>query len=98
MALIGSFVKQPGEQLPVDISYAEVIGTRTASAIAISVSTPAGMTKVSEDVDLPGKALQLYVAGGTDGQGYRWTVTATITISGRQTIMEDEFDVVVEAI
>ena len=96
MALIGSFPKQPGETLPFDISYAAVIGNRVASSITAVITVPAGMTKVSEEVS--GDALQVYVAGGTDGQVYRWRIVATITISGRQTIVEDEVDVLVEEV
>lgn len=94
MALIGSFTKQPGEALPVDISYAAVINGRTTSSITPVVTVPSGMT-MSETQDLTGEVLQLYVAGGTTGQTYRWVVTCTIVIGGKDTIVEDEFDVVV---
>lgn len=94
MALIGSFTKQPGEALPVDITYADVIGGRTTTSITPVVTVPSGMT-MSETQDLSGEVLQLYVAGGTSGQNYRWTVVTTIVIGGKDTIVEDEFDVVV---
>jgi hypothetical protein len=93
MALIGSFEKQPREVLPVDVSYADVIGDRTASSIVPTVEVPTGMTKVSEQMD--GSVLQLYVSGGTTGNSYRWTVLTDITIAGNVTRVEDEFDVVV---
>ena len=93
MPLIGSFDKQPAEQLPVDIDYSEVIAGRTTSSISPSITVPSGMTKVSHQMS--GETLQIYVTGGTSGQSYRWTVLTSITISGNVTIVEDEFDVVV---
>lgn len=93
MALLGSFTKQPAEQLPVDISYADVIGSRTASAIVPTVTIPSGMTSISSVVT--GNVLQIYVATGVTGQTYRWVVRTSITIGGLVTIVEDEFDVVV---
>lgn len=93
MPLIGSFDKQPREQLPVDIDYSEVIAGRTVTSIVPTVEVPAGMTKVSHQVS--GETLQIYVSGGTSGQSYRWVVLTDITISGNLTRVEDEFDVVV---
>ena len=94
MALIGSFTKQPGEALPVDIDYATVIGGRTTDSITPVVTVPSGMT-MSESQDLTGEVLQIYCAGGTTAVTYRWTVVCTIVIGGKDTIVEDEFDVVV---
>lgn len=96
MALIGSMVKQPGEKLPVDISYADVIGDRTATSITPTITVPVGMVKDSEEVS--GHTLQIYLSGGTDGNAYRWTVVTDIVIGGKTTRVEDEFDVVVEEI
>ena len=93
MALLGSFTKQPAEQLPVDISYADVIGARTASSIVPTVTVPSGMTSISSVVT--GSVLQIYLGTGTTGQTYRWVVRTSITIGGLVTIVEDEFDVVV---
>lgn len=93
MGIIGSFDKQPREILPLDISYADVLGGRTASSIVATVEVPAGMTLVSQQV--AGSTLQLYVSGGTTANSYRWTVLTDITIVGRVTRVEDEFDVVV---
>ena len=93
MALLGSFTKQPGEQLPVDISYATVIGSRTASSITFVLTVPTGMTSIYAVVT--GQILQIYVATGATGQSYRWTIKTSITIGGLVTIVEDEFDCVV---
>lgn len=93
MALLGSFTKQPSEQLPVDISYANVIGGRTVSSITPVVTVPSGMTSVSSVV--AGETLQIYLAGGSTGTTYRWVITTSITIGGLITIVQDEFDVVV---
>jgi hypothetical protein len=93
MALLGSFTKQPAEQLPVDISYVDVIGGRTTSAIVPVITVPSGMTSVSSIVT--GEVLQIYLGSGTTGQTYRWTIRTSITIGGLITIVEDEFDVVV---
>lgn len=93
MALIGAFTKQPREILPADISYAAVIGARTATSITCTVEVPAGMTAVSQIVS--GTTLQIYVSGGATAQTYRWVVLADIVIGGRTTRVEDEFDVVV---
>lgn len=94
--LLGSFTKQPVEQLPVDIDFTPVIAGRTFTALSSVVTTPTGMTLVSQSTT--GNVLQLYVAGGTDAQIYRWVVTTTITIGGRDTVVQDEFDVLVEEI
>lgn len=93
MALLGSFTKQPSEQLPVDISYADVIGGRTATDITPTITVPSGMTSISSSVT--GSVLQIYVATGSTGTTYRWVVRTSITIGGLVTIVEDEFDVVV---
>ena len=93
MPLLGSFTKQPSEQLPVDISYATVIGSRTATSIVPVVTVPAGMTSISSIVT--GTTLQIYVATGITANTYRWAVQTSITIGGLVTIVEDEFDVVV---
>lgn len=96
MALLGSFVKQPGETLPVDISFSDVIGGRTTSSITPVATVPSGMSMASGQ--LSGEVFQIYVAGGSDGVTYRWTVVTTIVIGGKSTIVEDEFDVLVEAV
>ncbi len=96
MALIGSMLKQPGEILPVDISYADVIGGRVVTSITPTITVPGGMTKVSEQVS--GQVLQIYLSGGVNATSYRWTVACDIVIGGRTTRVEDEFDVVVEEI
>jgi hypothetical protein len=96
MALLGSFTKQPGEILPVDISYEDVIGERTATEITTTIATPSGMTKVSDEIS--GSDLQIYLSGGTDGVAYRWVVVTDITIGGKVTRVEDEFDVLVEEV
>lgn len=94
MALLGTLTKQPSEELPVDISYASVIGERAVESLTIAVTAPSGMTLVSSDST--SSACQLYVGGGTDGVTYKWTVFATITIGGKLTKVEDEFNVIVE--
>ena len=100
MALIGSFTKQPGEALPVDISYADVIAGRTVTAAThVVTSAPAGTVESeTKDYDTGTEVLQLYVGSGLTGQTYRWTIVATFTIGGKDTIVEDEFDVVVLAV
>ncbi|MBK8858851.1 MAG: hypothetical protein IPN11_14555 [Opitutaceae bacterium] len=94
MALLGSFTKQPGETLPIDISFSSVVGGRTTTAITSVITVPSGMTQTGSAIQ-SGESLQIYVAGGTSGQSYPWKVVTTITIGGRDTIIEDEFDVVV---
>lgn len=94
MALIGSFTKQPSEKLPVDITYAAVIAGRTTTSITPVTTVPTGMT-AGEVQQLTGEVLQIYVAGGTTGQTYRWVVQTSIVIGGKTTVVEDEFDVVV---
>lgn len=96
MALIGAYSQQPGEQLPVDISYTAVIGGRTVSLMTATVVTPVGMTLVSQEV--VGEVLQLFITGGTTGTSYRWSVLMSITIGGRLTKVEDEFDIVVQEV
>lgn len=93
MALIGSFVKQPVEIWLVDISYATFLGARTASSITPTTTTPVGQTLAGSV--LSGQTLQLQVAGGTDGQSYRWVVTTDLVIGGVTARVQDEFDCVV---
>lgn len=93
MSLIGSFPKQPIEELPFDVSYASVIGGRTATSITPTVTVPTGMTQMSAIVS--GQVLQIYVAGGTTANSYRWVVTTAIVIGGLTTRVQDEIDVVV---
>jgi hypothetical protein len=94
MPLLGAKTKQPREELPVDIDYTDVIAGRPYTSITPTVEVPVGMTKVSAEVS--GTVLQIYLAGGTDGQHYHWTVLTEIVIGGKTTKVEDEFDVVVE--
>ena len=89
-------IKQPGETLPVDIIYDDVINGRTYTSITPTVSTPSGITLVSQQ--LSGTVLQLYVAGGTGGQSYKWTISTAIVIGGRTTVVEDEFFTIVEEV
>lgn len=93
MSLIGSFTKQPAEDLPFDINYASVIGGRTVTSITPTVTVPAGMTKPAEL--LSGQVFQIYVASGTTATSYRWVVTTAIVIGGLTTRVQDEIDVVV---
>lgn len=96
---LGTMQKQPGETLPVDIDYSAVIAGRVADSISLfEVRAPAGMQLASQDVSLQNKVAQLYVSGGTSGQTYLWTVIADITIGGRLTRVEDEFQVIVNEI
>lgn len=93
MSLIGSFTKQPIEELPFDISYTSVIGGRTVTSITPTVTVPTGMTQASAVVS--GQTLQIYVVGGTTATSYRWVVTTAILIGGSTTRVQDEIDVVV---
>ena len=93
MSLIGSFSKQPIEELPFDISYAAVIGGRTITSITPTVTVPAGMTQMS--ALFSGQTLQIYVASGVTATSYRWVVTIAIVIGGLTTRVQDEIDIVV---
>lgn len=94
MAVIGSITKQPREILPIDLDYSKVIGTRIVDSITPTIEVPAGMTLSSSQVS--GNVLQLYVASGTTGTAYTWTVLTDIVIGGRTSRLEDEFTVLVE--
>lgn len=96
MAYLGSFTKQPGEILPLDISFSTVIGGRTTTSITPTCTAPVGMTKVSQT--LAGEVMQIYISGGTTATTYRWTVVTDIMIGGSTTRIEDEFDVIVEEV
>ena len=96
MALMGSFTKQPGETLPVDIDYTAVIAGRTVSTLTPTITVPSGLTMVSNQVS--GNVLQIYLSGGTAGASYKWTISTAIVIGGRTTIVEDEFITLVEEV
>jgi hypothetical protein len=98
MSFLGSTNKQPREKLPIDISYALVIGDRAADSIALTIETPTGMVLESSSTDAAGKLAQLFVSGGTSGTTYHWTVLADITIGGKVTRVEDEFSVAVSEV
>lgn len=93
MTVIGSFVMQSREILPVDVSYDTVIGGRTVDSITVTPEVPVGMILVSQTITA--NVLQLYVRGGTTGTSYRWTLLCDIVIGGKTTRVEDEFDIVV---
>lgn len=96
MALLGSFTKQPGETLDCDISYETVLAGRSDVIVtkATAVSPGAGMTVSSSTIINGGLGIKLVVTGGTTGQVYRVTVTATSN-SSPALVYEDEFDVIV---
>ena len=96
MALMGTMTKQPGETLPVDIDYTAVIAGRTVSSLTPTITVPSGITMVSNQVS--GNVLQIYLSGGTDAQSYKWTISTSILIGGRTTIVEDEFIVLVQEV
>lgn len=98
MAVIGTLTKQPREARTQDISYTQFLDGRTATAISATVETPAGMTLAFTDTDLDTSRVKIGVAGGAAGQVYKWTVLTTLTIGGRQELLEDEFYVVVEEV
>jgi len=93
MAFLGVYEKQTREELPIDISYERVIGSRAYTSITFVVETPPGITMLS--ATLSDKVLQIYVGGGADATLYKWTVITTIVIGGRPTIVEDEFGIIV---
>jgi hypothetical protein len=94
MAIIGAITKQPREILPIDLDYGDFIGSRTADSITPSIEVPTGMTLSSQQV--AGQVLQIYIAGGTTGTAYKWTVLTDIMIGGHLCRLEDEFNVLVE--
>lgn len=98
MALLGSFTKQPGETLDCDISYASVLAGRVDTIVSKATAvSPSGLTVSVSTIINGGTGIKLVVTGGTDGQIYRITITATSS-SSPPLIYEDEIDVIVDEI
>jgi len=80
--------KQPAEILDYTLSYAEWLGglTDTLDVVDVSVvcvTDPADTALLVHRVITSSTAVSVWLAGGTDGQRYKITVTAT-TVAGRR--------------
>jgi len=83
--LLGKFVKQPAETLDFDIDFAEFLsdgdtlvtaGDPPAPDPLSVVVSPAGLT-LGLTLVRNGTIIKQWVSGGTDGQKYKITITAT---------------------
>ncbi len=89
MAVLGICDKQPREIIDIVVSYADALAGREATSIVPNIETPAGMTLAGTDIGPD--SVRLYVAGGTSGQTYQWTVLTDIVVGGKTLRLEDEF-------
>ncbi len=96
MAVIGTIRKQPREAWEVVVDLSKIIAKREAT-ISVAVEVPAGMTQQGTPI-IGADGFTIYVAGGTSGAVYVWTLISTITIGTRQIIAEDEVIVYVNEV
>lgn len=83
--LIGKFTKQPAETLDYDIDFSEFLsdgdtlvttGNPPVPDPLNVVISPSGMT-AGPTLVLDGTTIKQWLSGGTDGQKYKITITAT---------------------
>lgn len=83
--LLGKFTKQPAETLDFDIDFSEFFsdGDTLVFAGDPPVPVPLDVTVTPSGLDLgptivrDGTVIKQWVSGGTDGQKYKITITAT---------------------
>ena len=96
MALLGTFIKQPGETLDFDIDYTEVLAGRTDTiASQITAVTPAGLTVVGTTRNTANTIVKVTVTAGTAAASYKVTITSTSN-AATPLVYEDEVTVLVE--
>lgn len=91
--LIGTFLRQPAEVLPIDVDHGPFLAGRAASSITTVATLPAGITMA--DSVLAGNIFQFYPSGGVDQQAYKLTLTVTFIIGGRTSVVQLEINLVV---
>lgn len=85
--------KQPGDDRLYDFDLSDVLREGdTITSIGAPQQTKAGLVAGSEDLALSGQTFsgqvaQLRIAGGTDGENYK--VTVTVTTAGGDTVEAD---------
>lgn len=85
--LLGTVQKQPRDRIDFDVPFNDWLDERggdTIGAVLASVS-PAGLTLLTTNND--GRRVKQWIEGGTDGEMYTVTLTAT-TVGGRQKEVE----------
>lgn len=91
--MLGTTQKQPADQLDYDVDFEKWIpeDDTVTSAIAVASTIDDDATPlVVDSVQLSGTIVKVWLSGGTDGQSYTVTVTAS-TAGGR--IKEEEFKI-----
>lgn len=83
--ILGKFTKQPAETLDFDIDFSEflsdgdslvVVGDPPVPSPLDVVVSPVGLT-LGPTIVVNGLVIKQWVSGGTDGQKYKITLTAT---------------------
>lgn len=77
MAILGRFIKQPADRLDYDIDYRDWLTDRADTLQSAAVTAEAGISV--DDFVLVSGVVKVYLSGGTDGQTYKITCTATTT-------------------
>lgn len=95
MALLASFTKQPEEVRLIPVDFSPHLGGRTASAVTVTPTVPAGLTMTDEL--LSGSNYQIWIGGGTDLQVYTIYFLVTFTIGGHTETIRDKINILVEA-
>lgn len=77
VAILGKFTKQPTDVLSYDIDYTPWLEDLDDTITSYTVAIETGATIVSHARQLG--VIRVFVAGGTNGQQYKVTCTATTT-------------------
>lgn len=96
MPLIGSITKQPRAKKLVTIDYDDFLYARTVDgAPTVTIEPQVGITVSSSLVSADKRYLNIWVEGGTTGNGYRIVVLYAVLIGGKPETDESEIDIVV---
>lgn len=95
MATLATFTKQPHEVLAYDVTFVDwLAGVNDTGLSAVAVATT-GVTQPSVAV-LSSGVVRVWIAGGTDGQSYKVTVTLTTSNSPTARVKEADFTIKVK--
>jgi hypothetical protein len=81
MALVGTFIQQPSDELDYDINYTDWLSDSDTVLSATATVTPAGLTVAAPLPVDTNRRLKLWVSGGTAGVTYKVEVTMTTALN-----------------
>jgi hypothetical protein len=78
MSILAKYTKQPADVQDYDISYVDWLAALNTTAGSVVVETTTGVTQPQVATVTAG-VVNVWIAGGTDGQAYKVTCTLTTT-------------------